>query len=71
MAKYCEDILGDYLLKRPLDSVPVWTIILEFTVLDFSLLLSDPLLQHSVGQILSLSVRVSAVFTFDSDRSLH
>jgi len=24
MAKYCEEILGDYLLKRPLDNVPVF-----------------------------------------------
>ena len=23
MAKYCEDILGDFLLKKPLDSHPV------------------------------------------------
>jgi len=29
MAKYCEEILGDYLLKRPLDGLPVFLTVID------------------------------------------
>jgi len=33
MAKYCEEILGDYLLKRPLDNVPVFSLLLFIIII--------------------------------------
>ena len=35
MAKYCEDIFGEYLLKKPLDGIPV-SIILDCVVLYYT-----------------------------------
>lgn len=63
MAKYCEEIIGEYLLKRPLDNVPVSTI-LAFTLLPFLLLYIMVLCLDDQTRLSSYYIQLLALYFY-------